>query len=547
MMKKNYYFLLMLICVIYNVSAQSNRSSNLPIIVINTNGLPIPDEPKIEATMGIIYNGPGVRNNLTDAFNEYNGNIGIEVRGESSQMFPMKSYSIELRDENKEDIDASLFGLPEESDWVLFAPYSDKTLMRNYLAYDLSNKMGHWAAHCRFVEVLLNDKYIGIYVFMEKIKRDKNRVDIKKLEPQDSSADKVTGGYIYALDKDPDAWVSKYGAPNSIAKVRFKYVYPKAEDITQVQKDYIRRYTDSFETALKSVDFQDPETGFRQYADENSFIDYFIVNELSRNVDGYHISTYMYKDNNSEDKRIHMGPVWDYDLGFRNANYCKGSDTTGWAYRYNYDCPPLLLPVPFWWDKLWQDTTYKANLLCRWKSLRQTILSTESLYATIDSIAELTAEARKRHFTKWPTLGEYVWPNPNPIPETYKEEMQTLKFWIAARLAWIDRNLPQVGACAGIAPVALANASTLKNLPKKAFALSPNPGRSNFVLSGGNSSEVIFMEVFSAHGQTLLQSLADLAHLNEQLNKLLPQQSAGLYIIKLKQGNNVENIKVIVD
>ena len=537
----------MLFFTVQFVSAQANRSSNLPIIIINTNGVPIPDEPKIEATMGIIYNGPGVRNNLTDAFNEYNGNIGIEVRGESSQMFPMKSYSIELRDENQEDVDASLFGLPEESDWVLFAPYSDKTLMRNYLAYDLSNKMGHWAAHCRFVEVLLNDKYIGIYVFMEKIKRDKNRVNIKKLEPQDSSADKITGGYIYALDKDPDAWVSKYGAPNSFAKVRFKYVYPKVEDITQVQKDYIKRYTDSFETALKGNDFQDPQTGFRQYADENSFIDYFIVNELSRNVDGYHISTYMYKDNNSVDKRIHMGPVWDYDLGFRNANYCKGSDTTGWAYRYNYDCPPFLLPVPFWWDKLWQDTAYKANLLCRWKSLRQTILSTESLYATIDSIAALTSEARKRHFTKWPTLGKYVWPNPNPIPDTYQEEMETLKFWIAARLAWIDRNLPQVGACADNTPITETKNITKKSLSRSSFTLSPNPGRHHFILSGGNESEGIVLEVFSIEGHSLLQCKGNLSFVNEQLNKVLPSQSAGLYIIKLQQGKNMETIKAVIE
>lgn len=546
-MKKIFIVASFFCCTAHYTTAQPNRSSNLPIIVINTNGVPIPNEPKIEATMGIIYNGPGERNNLTDSFNEYNGNIGIEVRGQSSQMFPMKSYSIELRDENQEDTDASLFGLPEESDWVLYAPYTDKTLMRNYLAYDLSNQMGHWAAHCRYVEVILNERYVGIYVLMEKIKRDKNRVNIKKLEPQDSTSDKISGGYIFSLDKEPDAWYSKYAAPNSFARVRFKYEYPKVEDITQIQKDYIKRYTDSFEAALKGENFQDPLIGFRQFADENSFIDYFIVNELSRNVDGYHISTYMYKDRDDVNKKIHMGPVWDYDLAFRNANYCRGSDTTGWAYRNNYVCPPLLLPIPFWWDRLFQDTAFQSNLLCRWKSLRQNILSTASLYATIDSIAALTSEARQRHFTKWPVLGVYVWPNPNPIPETYTEEIRTLKFWIAQRLAWIDRNLPQLGACVNTQVFAEPSTSAVVNeVPVNTFKLSPNPGRSHFVLTGGNTNESITIQVFSAEGNQLLQYNGMMAVVNEQLNKLLANQTSGIYMLSIQQGNHRQTIKVVV-
>src|SRR5436190_6286011 len=155
-------------------NAQTVTSSNLPIIVINTNGQAIVDDPKITADMGIIYNG-SARNNITDPFNHYNGKIGIEIRGQSSQMFPMKSYTIELRDATGNSQDKSLFGFPKESDWVLYAPYTDKTLMRNFLAYTLSNEMGHWAAHCRFVEVVLNNDYKGIYVFMEKIKRGSGR------------------------------------------------------------------------------------------------------------------------------------------------------------------------------------------------------------------------------------------------------------------------------------------------------------------------------------------------------------------------------------
>jgi len=171
--------------------AQTLTSSNLPIIVINTNGQEIPDDPKITADMGIVYNGEGVRNNITDPFNHYNGKIGIEIRGQSSQMFPMKSYSIELWNSSGGSVNKSLFGLPQESDWVLYAPYTDKTLMRNFLAYMMSRELGHWSANTRFVEVILNGNYVGVYVFMEKIKRNSGRVNIVKMAKTDISGDAV--------------------------------------------------------------------------------------------------------------------------------------------------------------------------------------------------------------------------------------------------------------------------------------------------------------------------------------------------------------------
>ncbi|HEY6977671.1 MAG TPA: CotH kinase family protein, partial [Chitinophagaceae bacterium] len=423
-------------------------SSNLPIVVINTNGVEIPDDPKIEATMGIINNSDGRRNNLTDPFNEYNGEIGIEVRGQSSQMFPMKSYSLELKDESGESIDKSLFGMPEESDWVLYAPYNDKTLMHNFLAYTISNDLGHWAAHCRYVEVVLNGTYIGIYVFMEKIKRDKGRVNISKIEDDDNSGDKVTGGYIFSIDKEADAWYSSYTPPNAPgASIQFAYVYPKVEDITNEQAAYIKSYVDSFENSLAGPQFQDTATGFRKFADENSFIDYFIVNEVSRNVDAYRLSSYFYKDRNSANGKIFAGPVWDYDLAFRNADYCDGSNTDGWAYRFNYICPDDFWQVPFWWNRLMEDTAFQSHLLCRWQQVRQTVLAETNIFQVIDSIASLTAEARERHFTQWPVLGEYVWPNPQPIPTTYEGEISVLKSWISTRLQWIDNNLDQSGKC----------------------------------------------------------------------------------------------------
>lgn len=456
-MKKILIACLAYVCLGAHLRAQNVNftSSDLPIVVINTNGQYILDDPKITADMGIIYNGPGARNNLSDSFNEYGGKIGIETRGHSSQMFPMKSYGVELRDTAGKSINKSIFGMPKESDWVLYAPYTDKTLMRNFLAYTLSLQMGHWAAHCQFVEVVLNGQYIGVYVFMEKIKRNAGRVNIAKLDKTSIDGDGVTGGYIFSLDKDPNAWISSFPPPNNSQMiVHYSYVYPKPEDIVPEQKAYIKSWVDSFETSLAAGNYYDTINGYKKFIDVNSFMDYFFINEISRNVDGYRLSSFFYKDKNSFNSKIVAGPVWDYDLAFRNADYCNGSNVDGWAFDFNRICPNDIAGlVPFWWSGFMRDTLYKSQLRCRWKEFRQTVLSVENINHLIDSVYSLVAEAHQRHFQQWPVLGQYIWPNPQPIPTSYSGEIDALKRWISQRLEWLDFNMPNIGICADATPI----------------------------------------------------------------------------------------------
>ncbi|MFZ9661322.1 MAG: CotH kinase family protein, partial [Chitinophagaceae bacterium] len=425
-------------------------SSNLPLIIINTNGKTISDEPKVEVDMGIIYNGEGVRNNLSDPFNHFNGKVGIEVRGQSSQSFPMKSYTIEIHDALGMELEVPLFGMHKESDWVLYAPYTDKSLMRNVLAYTLARDMGRWAAHCKYVELIIDGSYKGVYVFMEKIKWGKGRVDIAKMTELDNSDDALTGGYIFSLDKQPNGWISKYPTPFSTNNNtrQFSYIYPRPQFITEVQKSYIKSAVDKFEDALWSANYQDPVSGFRKYADVSSFIDYMIVNEVSKNVDGYRLSSYFHKDRDSRNPKIFAGPVWDYDLAFRNADYCSGSTIVGWAYQFNIVCPGDGAGlIPFWWEKFMQDSSYQGELRCRYQSLLTKELSQQRLNNLIDSITSVVAEAQVRHFTQWPILGKYVWPNPQPLANTYAEEIANLKGWLFNRISWINDNLPNKGNC----------------------------------------------------------------------------------------------------
>jgi subtilisin-like proprotein convertase family protein len=437
-------------------------SSNLPIVVINTNGQDIPNDVKITAQMGIVNNGAGLLNHPTDPYTDYNGTIGIEIRGNSSDgLSPKKSYTVELRDGTGADFNAAILGMPSESDWVLLANYFDKSLMNNSLTYYLARAMGRYAPRTRDVEVVLNGEYIGVYTAAEKIKRGAQRVDIAKLQPTEVSGDDLTGGYILSVDRNegPGSGFTSSFPPvvNGSGQTTFlQYRYPKADDIVPQQRAYIQAYVDSFETALAGPDFADPEQGFRAYANDSSFIDLFLINELSRNVDGYRLSNYLYKDKYSNGGKLHAGPAWDYDIAWGNANYCDGSDITGWAYAFGAVCPGDGNQIPFWWQRFLEDSTFQNAVRCRWNELRNNVLSPARVEAYADSVANLLDAAQQRNFYRWPILGTYVWPNPEPVPTTYAGEVQELKDFMNARWAWMDAHLPGTCASIGIAgPAAL--------------------------------------------------------------------------------------------
>lgn len=297
----NFFFLLA-----FNVTfPQVNlTSSNLPIFIIDTKGKTIVDEPKIEAYMGIIFNGEGKINFINDNFNNYYGKIGIEIRGQSSQQFEKKQYAIETIDSLGNDIDASLLGLPKESDWVLNASYIDKSFLRNVIAFKLFNEIGRYSSQTKFCELILNGEYRGIYILQEKIKRDKNRVNISKLEPESNEGEALTGGYIIKIDKtDPGDkfWISPYPPfAGANQKIKYIYYYPESDEITKTQAEYIKSYITNFEKVMNTTNYNDPFYGYLNYIDIDSFVDMFLIFELSKNVDAYRLSTFFYKDRNKK-------------------------------------------------------------------------------------------------------------------------------------------------------------------------------------------------------------------------------------------------------
>jgi hypothetical protein len=419
--------------------------SNLPIVIINTNGQFIDDEPKIMADMKIIYNGPNVENSVLDNANEYNGKIGIETRGSTSQMFPKLPFGLETLDINGTETDVRILGMPKESDWILNPSYNDKSLMRDGLAYILAGSIMEYSPRVRYTELVINQQYQGIYLLQEKIKRNKNRVNIEKMSPQDNASDALTGGYIIKLDKETgtnsgQGWNSTYKPfPNAWQSTFFQYEYPKPANITGAQKTYIKQFFDNFEAILDGQNFANPQNGFRKYIDTTSLINYIIINELAKNPDAYRLSTFMYKDRDSKGGKLKFGPVWDFNLGFGNVDYCTQGNPEGLVIEdFNNVCGQDGWVIHFWWQKFLKDETFYYQLKQNWHTLRQKQLSNDRILYVIDSISTLLNQAQKRNFTQWPILGHYVWPN-YFIGATYDSEVSFLKNWILNRLAYLDK------------------------------------------------------------------------------------------------------------
>ena len=505
------------------------NQSNLPIIKIDTYGETIIDDPRIPAYMGIINNENNL-NHINDPFNDYSGEITIELRGNSSQYNPKKPYRFETVDENGENNNVSLLGMPSENDWVLYAPYQDKSLMRNVLAYKLSNEMGRYTSRTKFCELYINEEYLGVYVLMEKIKRDGDRVDISKLEPDEISGDDLTGGYILKFDW-AETGDNNGGFYSEIDGNLYNYHYPKPSDIVSEQKNYIIQYINDFETIMDSQFFSDPVNGYSDFMNVESFIDHILLQEFSKNVDAYRLSTYIYKDKESIDNRLTAGPLWDINHGFGNCDYGEAWLSNGFLLDYN---PEGGDQMSFWWEKLWSDQNFKDQFSVRYTELGNNTLSVNNIYSIIDSLKFELRTAADRNFYRWPILGSYVWPN-YLVFDTFDQEIDYLKSWIVERLNWMDSQV-LLKADSKI----IFNDYLLMNV-------YPNPFNPELNINLKiNTPDFYDLEIYDINGK-LIETLGKDVYLEKESNYYQwngKNYHSGIYFISLSGNNRDQVIKV---
>ncbi len=521
---------------VYHIQAQIDTlSSALPIVVIEVPGAQIPDEPKVPGQIYIIDNGAEQINRSSDTVFAFVGSIGIELRGSSSKFYAKKPYSIEIRDEKGDDLAVSLLGMPDESDWGLIAPLNDKTLMRDQLAHHYARQILPWSPRGRYCELFINNKYQGVYWLIELIKRDKNRVDIKKLDAEDVSGDKLTGGYILRIDKyGPQGgiggdWPSTYfSAQNTGFPMYFQHVYPKLADLSSEQISYIRDYLAAFESMMARQDFNQH---YSEWLDVQTWVDYALVQELVKNTDGYRLSAYFYKDRESRDNKLKMGPVWDFNISMGIGDYCDGQSFTGWAKDFNSVCPIDPFQIHFWWAKLWGEKRFVSLLKQRWQELRTGIWTDQHLLAPIDSFQLLLSEPQKRNFARWPVLGVYVWPNAY-IGPTFEAEVNYLKDWLVKRANWLDQAFELLDyERPFFYPV------------DKAILLAPNPASSQLTITNLQEDGINEVQIYNQIGQMISCPIR-----SEENQKTIDVNNlaSGVYFVQIRFGNYHRTLRKVM-
>lgn len=419
--------------------AQILHDSNLPIVVIETDGgVTIPDEPKVLGTMKIIWHPDGSRNYLTDiddpAFLNYNGRIGIETRGSTSQEFLQKKpYSLTtLMADNVSNNNVSILGMPEENDWVLNSLAFDQTGMRDVLAYELSERLGQYAPRRVYCEVMVNGDYKGLYVFMEKIKVDKGRVNIQKMDETCNAYPEVTGGYITKSDKttggDPVAWeMEENGYGWWPTYVSFIHHYPKPEMVTQAQNRYIKQVFFDLEREASQHNVSAAD-GITSIIDVPSFIDFMMIAEYTSNVDVYNLSTFYHKDRNG---KLRAGPVWDYNLAFGHDEFGSRSRYDVWQFDNTDNTGPR------YFNDLFNTEEFHCLMAKRWHELTQRgqPLHYGLVCNRINQLDALITEAVGRDNQRWHQMSSHVY---------YVQEM---KDWLQQRTNWLDSHFGGYEAC----------------------------------------------------------------------------------------------------
>ena len=435
---KRLIVLLSLLCLSLLSSAQAFTDSNLPIVIIDTDGgVTIPDEPKVLATMKIIWHEDGSRNYVSDQnspeFLNYDGRIGIEIRGSSSQMLQKKPYGLEtLQADNVTNNNVSILGMPKENDWVLNSLAYDQTGMRDVLSYELSERLGQYAPRRVYCEVMINGDYKGLYVFMEKIKADDNRVNIEKMDATCNSYPEVTGGYITKTDKtngsDPVAWtMQSYGSGWWASNNDFIHHYLKPSEITSTQSNYIKNVFMNLADKAGSHDTS-ITSGIPYIIDIPSFIDFMIIAEFSSNVDVYTYSTFFHKDRNG---KLRAGPVWDYNLAYGHDEFGNRSLYYVWQFDNDDNTGPKF------WKDLFDTDMFRCYLAKRWHELISdgNVLDYNALCDRIDEIDEWIAEGVERDNQKWHKMNQHA------------NEVQSMKTWIQQRINWLNQNIGTYDNC----------------------------------------------------------------------------------------------------
>ncbi len=407
-------------------------NTHLPIVTIDTDGQTIPGEEIDDGTIKTkiqIYDNETKNNYLTDCPRIETLAV-TRIRGASSRKFDKKNYLLKFINEDETKNEQSVMGIGAHDEWVLHGPFLDKTLIRNYMWYNIGAEIMDYAPNVRFCEVFINGEYKGLYVMMDSISVGEERIKISKAGKKNRYA-----SYIIRLERVNS---KQYRNLNNFTKYTKRIgerqavdiIYPKISEETQYINKYIEDDISKFEKALYSFDFNSKSEGYEKYIDVQSFVDYFIINEFTQNYDAMNLSTYIYKDTRGKLKMC----MWDFNSACDNY---EQRTIMNYDFDFNED---------LWYRMLLKDEKFVNKIISRYRELRKTYLSEEYLLNYIDETINYIGDAKKRNFSVW---GYTFEPKNDMLAEgrkigSYEEAVEQLKSFIIKRGTWLDEHIEEL-------------------------------------------------------------------------------------------------------
>ena len=416
--------------------------THLPLIQIDTNGVVIPgrvynedyahptvtEDGKTEIICDFqLIDNKKTNNHTTDSATT-KSQAYINVRGRSSRAFDKSSYEIRLITKQGDNNPQSLIDMDPHHEWVLHGPFLDKTLIRNYMWYNIAGEIMDYAPNVRFCEVMINGEYMGLYVLAENITAGENGA---RLNLSVDKKDNSFTGYLLRMDQgstNPIKNIDTFSVYSKRFPNKVDIVYPGASNLTPEIAESIRQDFSQFEKAIYSFDYDNKKYGYETMIDTQSFVDYFIINELTLNYDAGWLSTFIYKDVDGKYKMC----IWDFNSACDNYQdtYLKPSSL---QFQYNV-----------WYVMLMKDEKFVEKIIDRYHELRKTYLSEEYLNSYIDETIEYLGDAVQRNFEKWGYTFDEGYDLLKPAernPRNYEEAKSLLKNAIKQRGDWLDKNI----------------------------------------------------------------------------------------------------------
>lgn len=425
--------------------AGESLCTHLPIVSINTNGAEIPGKPiydeeyrvigytlaadgttTVKATLDVFDN-ESTYNHLDDEAQSL-GEVMIRVRGHSSRRFEKPNYFIRFVNPDGTNNPQEFLGMDAHHEWALHGPFLDKSLIRNYMCYNIAGEIMEYSPNVRYFELVLNGEYRGLYLALETVTSGK---DGARLSLEVNKKDNTFSGYALRLDwGDTEEENKLYPFTNytTRAKTQHELVYPGSKNMTPELKEEIKNEFSLFEKTLYSYDFNNKRYGYKNYIDTDSFVDYFLINELTCNYDAGALSTYVYKDTDGKYKMC----VWDFNSAF--DCYQESAMPTN-EFRLN---------TALWYQMLFMDKEFTEKVIDRYFELRKTVFSEEYLYGFIDDTIEYLGPAVDRNYERWGYTFDKEYDLLHPAarnPRSYEESVEQMKSFISKRLAFLDENI----------------------------------------------------------------------------------------------------------